>query len=298
MSDLVSVIIPTFGRADNLIRAVESVQAQTYKNIEIIVVDDNNPGTIDRENTEHAIASLRCNHDIVYIKHAVNKNGAAARNTGLFESHGEFIAFLDDDDEFLPTKIERQVDFLNDNSLYDGCYCKANLVENNNIYYKSSYCKSGDLAFDVLTLKSECFTPSLCIKKAALMQIGGFNEKFRRHQDFELLLKYFKYYKLACVDDHLLNVYTDSKSNQPNLKQLEKIKNEFLAEFKDYIESYDSSAQKVIYQQHNFELFVSSIKSRDIMSAIWYLYRCKPNYQLIRNNAHKIEKTFNRSKVN
>lgn len=295
MLDLVTVIIPTYGRADNLVRAVESVAAQTYKNIEIIVVDDNNPGTIDRKNTEHAIERLRRNIDIVYIKHAVNKNGAAARNTGLRASQGKYIAFLDDDDEFLPAKIDKQVDFLNNNDQVDGCYCKANLVENNNVYYRSSYCKSGDLALDVLSLKSECFTPSLCITKAALMNIGGFNEKFRRHQDFELLLKYFRHYNLACVDEYLLNVYTDCKNNQPSLQQLEMIKKEFLAEFKEYIDSYDKSVQRLIYQQHNFELFVSSIKARNLISAIKYLYRSKPNYQLIKNNADKIKKVTKRA---
>ena len=96
---LVSVIIPTYKRPDYLDRAIDSVLNQTYNNIEIIVVDDNNPNTEGRERTEKIMRRYENNPHVIYIKHEYNKNGSAARNTGFKASHGVYLAFLDDDDQ-------------------------------------------------------------------------------------------------------------------------------------------------------------------------------------------------------
>ena len=103
---LVSVVIPTFRRPDKLERAIESVLAQTYPRVEVIVVDDNDPDTEGRLLTEQIMFRYVANSRVRYIKHEHNKNGSAARNTGARNSDAEFVAFLDDDDEFFPEKIE------------------------------------------------------------------------------------------------------------------------------------------------------------------------------------------------
>lgn len=103
---LVSVIIPTFNRADLVVRAVESVLAQTHANVEAVVVDDGSTdGTCD------AMQRL-CKEDarVVYCKNKLEKGCGGARNTGIAESSGEYIAFLDDDDEYLPEKVAAQLD--------------------------------------------------------------------------------------------------------------------------------------------------------------------------------------------
>ena len=82
---MVSVIIPTYKRADYLTRAIDSVLNQTYNNIEIIVVDDNNSNSTDRKNTESIMQKYNENSKIKYIKHSKNMNGSAARNTGVSE---------------------------------------------------------------------------------------------------------------------------------------------------------------------------------------------------------------------
>ena len=94
----VSVIIPTFKRPGELGRAINSVLAQTYSNIEVVVVDDNNDGDEFRKETELFMKRFESNDRVKYIKHTKNQNGSAARNTGIANSDGEFIAFLDDDD--------------------------------------------------------------------------------------------------------------------------------------------------------------------------------------------------------
>ena len=106
MEEKVSVIIPTYNRAESLKRAIDSVLNQTYKNVEIIVVDDNNPNTTYREENEKSIKKYYGeNEKVKYIKHPENKNGAAARNTGIRNATGKYITFLDDDDYFMNNRI-------------------------------------------------------------------------------------------------------------------------------------------------------------------------------------------------
>ena len=100
---LVSIIIPTFNRAEVVQNAVRSCLVQTYKNIEVIVVDD---ASTDR--TSQILVSISDSR-VRYFQHSQNKGPAGARNTGIKNAHGEYLAFLDYDDEWLPEKIERQL---------------------------------------------------------------------------------------------------------------------------------------------------------------------------------------------
>ncbi|MFC7008673.1 glycosyltransferase family 2 protein [Halalkalicoccus salilacus] len=103
---LVTAIIPTYNRPDLLRGAVESVICQTYKNIELIVVDDHSPTPAESALSSISTSNLR---SIQVIRHDKNKGANVARNTGIKNASGDFIAFLDDDDKWEPTKIERQV---------------------------------------------------------------------------------------------------------------------------------------------------------------------------------------------
>ena len=105
--NLVSVIITTYGRAGNLIfEAINSVRNQTYKNIEIIVVDDNGFGTEIQKSNEKI---FRSQNDIRYIANKKNSGAQVSRNVGILASKGQYIACLDDDDIWMPEKIEKQV---------------------------------------------------------------------------------------------------------------------------------------------------------------------------------------------
>ena len=99
---LVSVIITTYHNEAYLSRAVKSVLHQTYPAVELIVVDDNQPGTDERRATE---AVMEKYPRAVYLKHPENRNGAAARNTGIRAAKGKYIAFLDNDDIYFSTHI-------------------------------------------------------------------------------------------------------------------------------------------------------------------------------------------------
>jgi glycosyltransferase involved in cell wall biosynthesis len=114
MTTTVSVIIPTFNRAHLINRAIQSVLSQTYRDFELIIIDDaSNDGT--EETAKKIISSNKSFHDpqIIYIKNRVRKGGSAARNIGIKLAKGKYIAFLDDDDEWLPTKLSEQVNIMN-----------------------------------------------------------------------------------------------------------------------------------------------------------------------------------------
>jgi len=96
----ISVIIPSYNRANTIGRAIQSALSQSYQDFEIIVIDD---GSTDH--TEEVIRSFQDSR-IRYIRHNRNRGGSAARNTGIHAARGEYIAFLDSDDEWLPQKLE------------------------------------------------------------------------------------------------------------------------------------------------------------------------------------------------
>lgn len=127
---LVSVVIPTYSRPVFLQRCVNSVLSQSYPNIEIFVVDDNNPDTEARTETEKTMEVYRDNSRVTYLQHEKNRNGSAARNTGWRAAKGEYITFLDDDDEIAETKIQKQVECLESlDASWGMCYTGYKLIK-------------------------------------------------------------------------------------------------------------------------------------------------------------------------
>lgn len=236
MSSLVSVIMPTYKDKGGLQRAVNSVLLQTYQNIELFVVDDNSPESEWRSHTENVMQEFSNNPKVHYLKHEVNKNGAAARNTGINASRGEYIAFLDDDDWFLPEKIEKQVVYLEKHPEYEGVYNFA-LREDKQI---PTYPYEGDNSKPLLMLQTNMFTPSLCFKAEAVKAIHGFDESFRRHQDYEFLLRFFAAgYKIGCLQEYLTGLCTNQGENIPSVEKQLDLKAYFFEKFQDVINTLD-----------------------------------------------------------
>lgn len=157
----VSIIIPTYNRAHLIERAIESVLHQTYQDFELIIIDD---GSTD--NTDDIINKFQKKDDrIIYLKHDRNKGGSAARNTGIKASRGEYIAFLDSDDEWLPEKLEKQMDFFESNN-YGFIYC--NMIIEDKIDNTKKNLKiniKDDIFIDLLKIGSGICTSALLVKK-------------------------------------------------------------------------------------------------------------------------------------
>jgi glycosyltransferase involved in cell wall biosynthesis len=190
VTPLVSVIIPTYNRAHVVPEAIESVLLQTYPHIEVIVVDD---GSTD--NTPECLQQFASR---VRVITQANAGPAAARNRGIEVAKGELIAFLDSDDLWLPTKLERQVTLLEQAGMSVPC-CVCNI----RMQWSELEACSFDIAAldphleegiwanagEVLSTRFLLFTQGVVIRREVLGRIGGFDESLWLLEDHELALR-------------------------------------------------------------------------------------------------------------
>lgn len=255
--ELVSVIIPTYKRPIKLKRAITSVLNQTYKNIEVIIVDDNNEGDEFRKETIVLMENFRNNKKVVYLKHKTNKNGSAARNTGINYTKAKYIAFLDDDDLFEPDKIKKQVNYLLKNPKKDAVVCLAKKSFRGCTYKKNII--TGDFHFLSRLLSGEIdfgAGSTLLIKKQVLLNLQGFDESFKRHQDWELLVRFFREYELGVLQEYLTEITVDGHRNYPNAEGFEKTKRKFIKTFENDMMSLEKKEYNEIYQNHFKEMIL------------------------------------------
>ena len=191
MGCLVSVVIPTYKRNLNYVsNALQSVLNQTYQDIEILLIDDNPSGYPESEEIQSYIKHLD-NKKIKYIRNGKNLGGSLSRNVGIFAATGDYITFLDDDDEYMPQKVEKQLNFMLEND--------CDLSFSNMVMYRldGTICDyrdhKGITSFDNDTLlhyhltKNLSGTPTFMFKSDKLREIGGFREA-KMGQDFFLML--------------------------------------------------------------------------------------------------------------
>lgn len=187
---LLSVIIPTYNRGRLILNSVTSVLNQTYKNIELIVVDD-----CSTDNTEEILKSINDSR-IKYIKLEKNSGACVARNKGIEISRGEFIAFNDSDDLWLPEKINSQLDFLYENNAeISFCKMECRTPENNFIHNfpniefdrKISYkdlLKYNSASTQTIFGKTDCFKE--IIFDATMPRLQDWDEVLRLSQKFSV----------------------------------------------------------------------------------------------------------------
>lgn len=276
--ELVSVIIPTYSRPVYLKRAINSVLNQTYKNIEVVVVDDNNPETKHRKETENVMLEFLENSKVKYVRHSKNRNGSAARNTGIEGSNGYYIALLDDDDEFLPLKIEKQIEALNKlDSSYGGVYCNYQQLLKDQIIGKYKNVETGNIVESLLLCNNSiCGGSTLLLKRSVLVDLKGFDISFLRYQDWELLVRYFRKYKLGLATDVLVNIHMDSRINTVMSRNAILAKDKFLTTFKNDIEEFNNGNE--IYKRQWFTLGLSLLEANNNKYAIQCFKRTY-NYQ-------------------
>lgn len=264
---LVSVIITTYKRNDMIGRAIDSVLKQTYKNIEIIVVDDNDPNTEHRKLTEEKMSQYTNNVNFKYIKHEKNKNGAAARNTGIKESSGEIVCFLDDDDWFVQDKVEKQVKYLLNNSKFNGVYCgwdRAGKV----VLPK----KEGDLSYELLSGTNLIYTNTIMMWKKCAINCKGWDERFKRNQEAAFLLRFFSNgYKIGVVSECLVGFDISDRSNVLDPKKNEEQFVFYLNQHKNLIDKLENESKgikKSIYSYRYRGILLYYLKERDVLGAI------------------------------
>lgn len=188
----VSVIIPTYKRSSEFLeRAILSVLNQTYKNIEVIVVDDNSSEPIFRKVTEDTVDKFIDSKKVKYIKNKTNLGGSLARNEGIFQADGEYITFLDDDDMYLIDKVERQIKFMITNK-YDMTFTELRIHNEDNKlidYREYKFIKdfSNESLLKYHIMRHITGTPTFMYKKEVLIAIKGFVDA-NMGQEFYLML--------------------------------------------------------------------------------------------------------------
>lgn len=189
----VSIVIPTYNRPDLLRRAVESSLKQTYSNIEVIVVDDHSDHDLNALIKEYPSVKFYQNED--------NKGGCYSRNRGISESTGEFINFLDDDDELLPDKIGLQVQKFRE-SLVDNIGFVTAHTEDNRSGKKviKTNRVSGNMYRKLLTGYAISGIETMLIKKECLLEIGGFDDQLKSSQEYDLMIRLSEKYNVDFVD--------------------------------------------------------------------------------------------------
>jgi len=207
MKKLVSVVIPTFNRAIFLDRSIKSVLQQTYQNFELIIINDGSTDETEEKVKEYQKLDKR----IIYIKNKKNQGPSAARNIGIKSARGEFIAFLDDDDEWLPTKIEKQVHILESLPPQHAlCFTAFWIVRGGEKTYspdkelKAICYDNKKIRERLLALLSFIPQPSsILVRKECLFNVGLFDEKMSAFEDYDLFFKLSRRYFFKFIDSPL-----------------------------------------------------------------------------------------------
>ena len=253
ISGLVSVIIPTYKRCDTLIRAINSAINQTYKNIEIIVVNDNMPGD-DFSRMLYDEMKKVTDERVIFAEQEKPINGAAARNYGIRLAKGEYIAFLDDDDYWIPQKLERQVDVFK--SLGREWGVVSSLVvrhRNGALEMAIPPYKSGYILQEIMQRTVDLSTIAVLIRREALDEVGYFDEALLRHQDIQLFTCLAYKYKVFLLKEYLQVINVDDAQNRPSSEKFISIKEAYYDSVRDILDTLGKKERDKIYILNRFE---------------------------------------------
>lgn len=248
-----------------MVRAIRSVLNQSYTEIEIIVIDDNHGEDSFRLATKQKMEEFA--HRIKYITHDENKGVVQARNTGILKARGEYIAFLDDDDEWLAHKIEHQVGLfkaLPDN--YGLVYCGYRVINEGGLKQIIKPKFRGDLS-QVLGL-NHIGSPSVVLCKMEYVKlVGGFDDRIVYREDLDFFYRLSRICHFDFVKDPLVNYYlhegSKSKNSHLRLEGMISFLNLYSEELKDnkvrWSEIMERLGELQILNGHQFRSLLSFV---------------------------------------
>lgn len=208
---MISVIIPVYNREKTIERAIRSVLNQTYRDLELIVVDD---GSSDK--TMEIVESIK---DERLIPYRLKKNSGAcvARNKGIELARGEYIAFQDSDDEWLPEKAENQLKVMKaNNAMISFCQFKRHDEKGESVFPNIA---AGFISREKLLRESIVSTQTIIGKRECFSQIK-FDPQMPRMQDYDICIRLSEKYNFYFVDKPLVNMYVQRDSISTNWNKL------------------------------------------------------------------------------
>lgn len=213
----VSVIVPTYNRADLIRDSIDSVLNQTFQDFEIVVIDD---GSTD--NTKNIVEEYSDSR----IKYFYQKNAGlnAARNSGIRESCGKYIAYIDSDDIWEPTKLEKQVRVLEKFPDVGLVYCGSSLIdENGSPAGKRPLISHRGYVFEKIIKYNFLYNGSIVLfRRDCLEKVGLFDEQTVRMTDWEFYLRFAIYYKFYGIPEYLIKYRVHNKTMTNDFKLFEK----------------------------------------------------------------------------
>lgn len=207
----ISAIITTKNRRNLLEKAVESVLNQTYRDLECIVVDD-----ASTDDTQFYLSEIKDPRvKIIYITPEESKGGNYARNRGIQASEGEFLAFLDDDDEWFPKKLEKQIALFEDPEVGLVFCGHIDVYDYRNMMVKviPADDQQGDLSQFVFKFIF-CTTSMMMVRKQLMLQIGCFDENVRFWQEYDVCIQLCQITKVAFVKEPLMILRHNTSDKQ------------------------------------------------------------------------------------
>ena len=269
----ISVIIPTHNRIDLLLRALQSVQKQTLSATEVIVIDD---GSTD--NTGDVVRGLY--PEVCYI-YQENKGVSAARNLGIKNANYSWIAFLDSDDEWLPTKLAVQMDALNDKSNYLICHTEEIWIRNGRrVNPMRKHKKYGGHIFDKCLQLCLISPSSVIVHKDLFKEVGLFDESLPACEDYDLWLRICSRHPVLFIEVPLIVKYgghVDQLSrcywgmDRFRIKALEKILQGGQLPSKDYQAAVSTLIRKI-------EIYIQGAKKRERTNEIIHFENKRMRY--------------------
>ena len=274
---MVSVIITTYEGSKYIGRALISVLNQTYKDLEVIVVDDNIEESEERIRTEKVIRTIS-DERVVYLKNQQHINGAYARNQGIHIARGEYIAFLDDDDIFCRERVEECVKILEKENEYDAVYSNVVIVTNNRMTATVKAKKSGMLQKNLILNKNMLGTGSnLFLTRRAVQKIGDFDESFVRYQDVEFMVRFFDFFKIANLEKYLVVKCSNGGKNIPNYKKMIEVQKKFDSKYQEQMKQFSDEDIHEYKTNEISEVYSEAIKENFKVSYMLQIKRVLEN---------------------
>ena len=273
----VSVVIPTYNRAETLPRAIDSVLEQTVEDLEVLVVDDGSTDHTPSVLADYTDPRLRT------VVHSTNRGANVARNTGIDRARGEYVAFLDSDDEWLPEKLERQLTTLEDRSSdWVGVYCDSTFdLSGTSGRLRSAVAAALARTDEEPTMEggeeligeilADTVQPgagsTLLVRTNVARAVGGFDERLDRFQDPEFCLRVLRAGKLAYVDDTLV---VREETGRPPADVVRNADEQYLSMYAEEVERFEAEGYE-IRSSHQLVLAKHYLADGRFLRGAWHL---------------------------